>query len=107
MDGGREVHALQVTLGKAGYYCGEDEMRWWQFGSATLDALKTFQACNNLPESGVCDERTWMALLGPDASPAVLDEVRGDESMYEDDMAAPHEGAVWLLGEQRWSKPSS
>jgi hypothetical protein len=25
--------------------------------------------------------------------------------MYEDDMSAPQEGAVWLLGEQRWSRP--
>jgi hypothetical protein len=33
----------QVALSKAGYHCGDDEMRWWQFGSSTLDALKTFQ----------------------------------------------------------------
>jgi hypothetical protein len=33
-------------------------------------------------------------------------QVRGDESMYEDDMSASHEGAVWLMGEQRWSKPT-
>lgn len=136
----------------------------------------TQQACAGLPESGVCDERTWLALLGPEATPEDLDEVswrsynmlcyicnvpccssdllgvqwlwscccfithpfachsqplptpcrfhfapppphpkhtytkllrqiRGDESMYEDDMSAPHEGAVWLVGEQRWSKP--
>lgn len=31
-------------------------------------------------------------------------QVRGDESMYEDDMSAPHDGAVWLIGEQRWSR---
>ncbi|KAF6259771.1 hypothetical protein COO60DRAFT_1700641 [Scenedesmus sp. NREL 46B-D3] len=135
MDGGREVHALQVALGRQGYHCGDDEMRWWQFGSSTLDALKTFQgcgmaaalfgvcrcwsqdggstldafrtlqACNGLPESGATDERTWLALLGPEATPAQLQELRGDESMYEDDMAASEEGAVWLLGEQRWSRP--
>jgi hypothetical protein len=34
------------------------------------------QACQGLPESGVCDERTWLALLGPDATPEALDEVR-------------------------------
>jgi hypothetical protein len=62
----------QVALGAHGYYCGDDEMRWWQFGSSTLDALKTFQACNGLPESGATDERTWLALLGPDATPAEL-----------------------------------
>lgn len=33
----------QVALGRQGYHCGDDEMRWWQFGSSTLDALKTFQ----------------------------------------------------------------
>jgi hypothetical protein len=34
---------LQVALSKQGYHCGDDEMRWWQFGSSTVDALKTFQ----------------------------------------------------------------
>ena len=33
----------QACLTKAGYYCGDDDMRWWQFGSTTMDALKTFQ----------------------------------------------------------------
>lgn len=37
------------------------------------------QACNNLPESGVCDERTWLSLLGPDAKPSDL-EVRSRTS---------------------------
>jgi hypothetical protein len=54
----------------------------------------------------VCDERTWLALLGRDASPDMIDALRADDSEYEDDMAAEHgEGAVWLLGEQRWSRP--
>ncbi|WIA44064.1 hypothetical protein OEZ86_010425 [Tetradesmus obliquus] len=105
MDGGREVHALQVALGRQGYHCGDDEMRWWQFGSSTLDALKTFQACNGLPESGATDERTWLALLGPEATPDQLQELRGEESSYEEDLAEPEAGAVWLLGEQRWSRP--
>ncbi len=42
-DGGREVHVLQLLLGKAGCYCGDDEMRWWMFGDMTAGALKTFQ----------------------------------------------------------------
>jgi Putative peptidoglycan binding domain len=105
MDGGREVHALQVCLGRQGYHCGDDEMRWWQFGSSTADALKTFQACSGLPESGVTDEATWQALLGPGAAPADLVNVVGSESSYEDDMTQPEEGAVWLIGEQRWSRP--
>lgn len=49
------------------------------------------------------DERTWLALLGPEAEPAQLQTVRGDESEYESDMSEVPEGAVWLLGEQRWS----
>jgi hypothetical protein len=32
-----------VALTRVGYYCGDDEMRWWQFGEATANALKTFQ----------------------------------------------------------------
>jgi hypothetical protein len=36
----------------------------------------------------------------------LLQDMRGDSS-YEEDMAAPEEGAVWLLGEQRWSRPSN
>jgi hypothetical protein len=39
----RASPTAQVCLQSAGYYCGEDDMRWWQFGSSTLDALKTFQ----------------------------------------------------------------
>jgi peptidoglycan hydrolase-like protein with peptidoglycan-binding domain len=30
-----------------------------QFGDGTMNALKAFQACSGLPESGVCDARTW------------------------------------------------
>lgn len=36
---------VQVCLQKVGFFPGDDEMRWWQFGSGTLDALKTFQVC--------------------------------------------------------------
>lgn len=35
----------------------------------------------------------------------LLQELRGEESSYEEDMAEPEAGAVWLLGEQRWSRP--
>ncbi|GLC56122.1 hypothetical protein PLESTB_001066700 [Pleodorina starrii] len=91
-DGGREVHALQVALANNGFHCGEDDMRWWQFGDATLTALKYFQSCNSLPESGVCDERCWRALLGGEAAPGDLWSVRlaalnsDDEDCFEDDM---------------------
>jgi hypothetical protein len=51
----------------------------------------------------VSDERTWLALLGPDATPDMIMELKSEE--YEDDLTAPHDGAVWMLGEQRWSDP--
>jgi hypothetical protein len=38
----------------------------------TAAAAAAMQACNGLPESGATDERTWLALLGPDATPAHL-----------------------------------
>lgn len=103
LDGGKEVHQLQALLSKHGFHCGEDDMNWWYFGSDTATALKTFQACNDLPESGVCDEKTWMALCGPDSKPSDLVDV---ESSYEEDRANVQEGhrGVWLLGEQRWEK---
>jgi hypothetical protein len=103
-DGGKEVHALHVLLENAGYCAGEDDERWWQFGDSTQAALKTFQACEGLPESGACDERTWVALLGPGASPADLASLRSGNS--DDDDLAEGDGRVWLLGEQRWENRS-
>ena len=38
-----QVHHLQVVLNQHGYYCGEDETVWWQFGSDTYSSLLTFQ----------------------------------------------------------------
>ena len=40
---GSQVHHLQVVLNQHGYYCGEDETVWWQFGSDTYSSLLTFQ----------------------------------------------------------------
>ena len=103
-DGGRHVHELQVALNRAGFHCGDDDEQWWQFGDATYSALLTFQACSSLPESGVADAATWVALLGPGATPedgAALSARDGTD----DDMLGPqHEGAVYLVGEQRWAR---
>lgn len=154
---------------QSGYYPSDDDLRWWQFGDSTLNALKTFQvgwwagvmqgdaaeccsqhaailllqaaaaavahglsfctmgaclecahpsqastfrplcpppslqACSGLPESGVADPRTWCALLGADASPAVLDTLRSENS-DDEDMA--NSDRVWLMGEQRWEDRS-
>lgn len=100
-DGGRAVHGMQVALIQEGYYPDEDEMRWWNFGSSTLAALKTFQACSGRPESGVCDTGTWQALLGPGASPADIVSLRSEDSELEKDLTEQSD-RVWLIGEQRW-----
>lgn len=104
-DGGREVHALHVALSRHGFYCGDDDMQWWMFGDSTMMALRTYQASAGLAESGVCDESTWLALLGGDAHPSLVDELRHDDPDYEMDLGGQAEGALWLLGEQRWSRP--
>lgn len=104
-DGGKEVHQLHCCLSKHGYYCGEDDMNWWFYGSGTIDAIKTFQACNGLPESGTCTEKTWIAMLGEGAHPSDLDKMETGDSDDEDRAAqGEHSGGVWLLGEQRWEK---
>ena len=65
------MHGVQVLLKKNGYYCDEEDTKWWMFGGSTMAALQTFQACSGLPESGVCDERTWHGLMGDGACPEV------------------------------------
>ncbi|KAL4419502.1 hypothetical protein ABPG77_002288 [Micractinium sp. CCAP 211/92] len=104
-DGGREVHALHVALTRAGYYPSEDDERWWSFGDGTVAALKTFQACNGYPESGVCDAATWRMLLGDDAHPSEIADLRSGDSADED-LSAQGTDRVWLLGEQRWEDRS-
>ena len=112
-DGGAEVRAMQAALTNAGFYCGEEDMQWWQVGEPTRQALLTFQASVNLPQTGVCDQQTWLALLGPSSTPDDIKKVRlegneEEEEGYDDfetDMT-DSSGRVWLLGEQRWSKPN-
>ncbi len=38
-----QVHGLQIALNNKGYYCGEDDCVWWQFGMDTYSSLLTFQ----------------------------------------------------------------
>lgn len=103
-DGGREVHALHVALQEHGYYPGEDDVRWWTYGDSTLTALKTFQACQGLAESGVADAVVWQKLLGPGAVPSDIRSMKSGES-DDDDLADDGDGErVWLLGEQRWER---
>lgn len=103
-DGGREVHVLHVALTEAGYHPGEDDTVWWIFGTETTAAVKTCQACSGLPESGVVNAATWLAILGPDATPAAASTLRSNAS---DDEDLEFKGdRVWLIGEQRWSDSS-
>ncbi|KAG2424695.1 hypothetical protein HXX76_014271 [Chlamydomonas incerta] len=118
-DGGKEVHALQVALSNCGFHTDEDDMLWWQFGDSTLNALRFYQSCNGLPESGVCDERTWRSLIAanaPEVENPQPHDIYGlrlnrgsaggsdDEDNFEEDMEGITKGRVWLLGEQRWEK---
>ena len=106
-DGGKAVHALHVLLDDAGFFCGGEDTEWWQFGSTTQAALKTYQACNGLPESGAVDVRTWHALLGPNATPADIFTVQSGKS-DDEDLADDAGGTrLWLMGEQRWADRST
>lgn len=107
-DGGKEVHSLHVALQEAGFAADEDDIRWWHFGDTTLNAVKTFQACQGIPESGICDDRTWKALLGSDSNPEDLFTLRSGLSDDEDlaDGGAAGGRGVWLIGEQRWEDRS-
>ena len=58
------------------------------------------QACSGLPETGVVDEDTWMKLMGEGSTPDMLTLLTNE---FEDDLTDSH-GAVWLIGEQRWSR---
>jgi peptidoglycan hydrolase-like protein with peptidoglycan-binding domain len=100
-DGGKYVHALHVLLDNAGFCAGEDDVRWWQYGDSTVNAVKTFQACSGIPESGATCVRTWQALMPPGSVPNDLSSVKSGHS-DDEDLAEPGEGRVWLLGEQRW-----
>lgn len=103
-DGGRPVHELQVALNKHGFHCGDDDEQWWQFGDPTHSALATFQACSGLPESGVADEKTWLALLGPDATPEDGAALSAGNNTDDDMLGGHHEGMIYLVGEQRWAR---
>lgn len=102
LDGGKNVHYFQVLLEIAGYSCGKDDMEWWHFGDDTIAATKTFQACNDLPESGVADVLTWKKLCGEGKTMKDVVQCVKKENLFEEDMTK--DDRVWLIGEQRWEK---
>ena len=71
-----------------------------------MAAIKTFQACNGMAESGTCDERVWKALIGPDAAPDMIDSIKSGKSDDEDLALDGRDNRVWLIGEQRWEDRS-
>ena len=73
--------------------------------SDAMSEVNGMQACSGLPESGVCDEHTWLLLMGQDAQPEHLDKVFSGES-DDEDLEGSGEGKVYLLGEQRWATRS-
>lgn len=51
-----------------------------------------------LPETGVSDAATWLALLGPNAQPADLMGLSSGDVQYNDDMADhSHDGSIYLV----------
>ena len=50
----------------------------------------------------MADAATWRALLGADARPAHLADLRADDATDED--LSEIGNRVWLLGEQRWAR---
>ena len=46
------------------------------------------------------DTNTWLALLGPGATPESLTVLTNE---FEDDLTDNND-AIWLLGEQRWEQ---
>lgn len=71
--------------------------------SSGIRVAHLMQACNNLPESGVVDHQTWVALLGVEAHPGVLGTLRHGDHRDDDMLGKHHEGMVFLIGEQRWA----
>lgn len=60
---GKSARAMQLLLIGSGYSCGS----WGadgDIGSASINALKLFQAANGLTSDGVCGAETWKKLLG-------------------------------------------
>lgn len=61
-DSGEEVRQLHRRLGAAGFLTGPVD-NWVLYGPATEQAVTDFQADRGLPQTGVCDDITWSALL--------------------------------------------
>lgn len=38
-----QVHELHVALQRKGFWSGDDDMQWWQYGDSTISAVQTAQ----------------------------------------------------------------
>lgn len=71
-DGGRHVHALHAALEKKGYWPGDDDMRWWQYGDATVSAMQSAQVSSaheyrmGLLQAATCVTGAGLLLASPD-----------------------------------------
>ena len=64
-------------------------MEEWIFGHHTQEALLTLQAMKGLPETGVCDMKTWEVLLGPGFRPVTKDDMPFEvRDSVDDDLEA-------------------
>lgn len=89
-DGGAPVALLHALLMVHGYYTDDDEASYWTFGSGTDMALRTFQACAGLVDSGVTCGATWRALV---SKMPELDSVDEDDTDVRQTVGAVR---VWL-----------
>lgn len=73
---GSAVKILQKELADLGYYYGKIS---GNYDSTTAKAVKDFQVCNSLKETGTCDKFTWAKLTGsyPVAQRTVYKSRRG------------------------------
>ena len=112
-DGGRYVRLLQLALDKKGFCVSDDELEFWMFGDTTETALKTFQACSGMPESGVVDEEVWSMLCegleNEVCSIEFLEERTSGVSEAEEtdpyNIDRADGKGVFLLGEGRYEDP--
>ncbi|XP_057486419.1 protein disulfide isomerase pTAC5, chloroplastic-like isoform X1 [Actinidia eriantha] len=134
---GDDVRAMQEALQKLGFYSGEEDMEFSSFSSGTERAVKTWQATLGAREDGIMtaelQERLYMEQQMGGSGLAVNTDPKGNETapkvgvngaafasiteiseiqktvveeegITEVDVS---EHRVFLLGENRWEKPSS
>ena len=96
----------QNSIQSHGFFSGDDDMQWWEFGDGTHKALQMFQACRGLPQTGTTSPLVWELLLGDaadegiEAATALGGPYVGE---YETDLESV-EGRVYLLGEDRFER---